>query len=276
MAELVPTTVVGQAGLHALLRDPGQALIAFDYDGTLAPIVDDPAAAGPEPGVVEALARLGERVGNLAIITGRPAREAVELGGLDGAAAPASLVVLGHYGVERWDSATGELTTADPPEGLALVRRELAGILEAAGVPDAVIEDKGLAVAVHVRRCASPAAAYRSVQPPLLALAQRAGLVAEPGRHVIELRPPGMNKGRALSTLMGEVEAGSVMFTGDDLGDLAAFDAVDARREQGGAGLLVCSGSTEVTGLSERADLVVDGPPGVRRLVEALVALLDS
>jgi len=276
MADIEPTTDAGRAGLAALIAQPDRALVAFDYDGTLSPIVEDPSAARPQLGVVAALARLGEQVGHVAIITGRPAGEAVTLAGLDGPSAPARLVVLGHYGVERWDSASGNLSTTEPPPGLEVVRRELGRVLEDAGVPDAVIEDKGLAVALHVRRCAEPAAAYRRLIGPLSALAARAGLTAEPGRHVIELRPEGMDKGRALSALLAEVEARSVMFTGDDLGDLAAFDAVDAWRADGGAGLLVCSGSTEETALADRADLVVDGPPGVRGLVESLVGMLSS
>jgi trehalose 6-phosphate phosphatase len=67
-----------------------------------------------------------------------------------------------------------------------------------------------------------------------------------------------------------------VVFGGDDLGDLAAFDAVDELRASGLAGLLVCSGSTEEAALAERADLVVDGPAGVVALVRALTALLDD
>lgn len=274
MADPAPVTSTGRVGLAALVADPGSALVAFDYDGTLAPIVADPASARAQPGMVEALARLGRQVGQLALITGRPAAEAVRLAELDAAGAPEQLVVLGHYGVERWDSDTGRLMTADPPPGLALVRRELDAILEAAGVPDASVEDKGLAVAVHVRRCAGPETAYAKLREPLTALARRAGMVAEPGRHVIELRPEGMDKGRALSALREEVGAATVMFTGDDLGDLAAFAAVDRWRAAGGAGLLVCSGSEEVSALASKADLVVDGPAGVLEMISSLGEML--
>jgi trehalose 6-phosphate phosphatase len=62
------------------------------------------------------------------------------------------------------------------------------------------------------------------------------------------------------------------MYAGDDLGDLPAFAAVDKLRSDGVPGLLVCSGSTEVTELAERADLVVDGPAGVVRLLRGLAA----
>ncbi len=87
---------------------------------------------------------------------------------------------------------------------------------------------------------------------------------------VLELRPAGADKGGALRTLVAETAPSVVVFIGDDLGDLAAFDAVDEMRADGLPGLLVCSGSSEETALAERADLVVDGPPGVVALLEAL------
>ncbi len=274
MPDIAPTTQQGRAGLDSILAEPAHALVAFDYDGTLSPIVDDPAAAAPQPGVIEAIAALAHHAGQVAIITGRPARVAVELAGLAELPGLEHLVLLGQYGLERWDAATGAFTTVDPPAGLEAARDALPALIEAAGVPDAVIEDKGLAVAVHVRRSAQPSAAYERLREPLLALAERSGLAAEPGRLVIELRPPGMDKGRALLGLAAEVDARSLMFTGDDLGDLAAFDAVSSWRATGGGGLLVCSGSAEVTELADRADLVVDGPPGVLALVTDLTALL--
>ena len=73
----------GRAGFAALARQPRDALIALDFDGTLAPIVPDPRAARPVPGVIEVLARLVGRIGTLAVITGRSAPDAVVLGGLD-------------------------------------------------------------------------------------------------------------------------------------------------------------------------------------------------
>jgi trehalose 6-phosphate phosphatase len=274
MPSFASSTAAGRDGLAALAADPQQALLGFDFDGTLAPIVDDPARANIQPGMVDALAGLGAVVGHLAVITGRPARTAVELAGLDQAAGLDGLVILGQYGVERWDGSSRQFTTADPPPGLEVVRREIDGVLAAAGVLDADIEDKGLALAVHVRRSAAPAKAYQRLKDPLFALARRTGLAAEPGRLVIELRPEGMDKGKALLAHATEVGATTIVFTGDDLGDLAAFDAVDAWRADGRPGLLVCSGSDEVTALADRADIIVDGPPGVLALVNSLTDLL--
>lgn len=87
---------------------------------------------------------------------------------------------------------------------------------------------------------------------------------------VLELRPPGMDKGVALSKYIRELGAESVLYAGDDLGDLPAYAAVDKLRSDGTPGLLVCSGSEEVTELSERSDVVVDGPEGVVRLLHAI------
>jgi trehalose 6-phosphate phosphatase len=266
----VPRSEAGRAGLAALLRAPGRALIALDYDGTLAPIVTDPAAARPHPDAGEALRRLAPLVGTLAVITGRPARAAVELGGLDRVP---GLIVLGQYGRQRWESGT--LTSPPPPPGVETARRELPRVLAAAGAPEGTwTEDKADALAVHTRRAADPAAALDRLRGPLAELAARAGLAVEPGRMVIELRPPGSDKGQALTDLVTQRHASSVMYIGDDLGDAPAFRAVADLRGRGLPGLAVCSGSAEVTALAELADLVVDGPAGVVALLGSLAAAM--
>ncbi|NDZ79024.1 trehalose-phosphatase, partial [Streptomyces sp. SID10853] len=109
-----------------------------------------------------------------------------------------------------------------------------------------------------------------ALRAPLAALAARHGLIVEPGRMVLELRPPGVDKGVALTAYVRESGAGAVLYAGDDLGDLPAYDAVDALRAQGVPGLLVCSGGDEVPELAARADLVVPGPGAVVALLAAL------
>ena len=193
-------TPEGQAGLDALLTSPRQALIGTDFDGTLAPIVADPRAARALPGAVPTLRRLARAVGTLAVITGRPAAEAVAYGGLD---AVPGLIVLGHYGWQRWQG--GELTGPESPPPVQAAREALPAVLARAGAPDATwVEDKGHALAVHTRRTADPDATLCLLRGPLDDLAERLGLAAEPGRMVIELRPPGVNKGTALTGLVRE------------------------------------------------------------------------
>jgi len=166
-----PRTEAGKAGLAALLRTPSRALIALDFDGTLSPIVDDPAAARAHPGAVGALRRLSRLAGTVAVITGRAAPAAVELGGLDQVP---GLLVLGQYGRQRWESGT--LTSPPVPPGVAAARQQLPGVLSAAGAPGGIwTEDKGDALAVHTRRAADPQQALDQLRGPLADLAERYG-----------------------------------------------------------------------------------------------------
>jgi trehalose 6-phosphate phosphatase len=267
-----PRSEAGRAGLAALVRAPGRALIGLDYDGTLSPIVSDPMAARPHPAAIPALRRLAGLAGTLAVITGRQAAEAVAIGGLDQIP---GLIVLGQYGRQRWGSGT--LTAPPAPPGVAAARRELPAVLAAAGAPEGTrTEDKGDALAVHTRLTAEPEQALDLLRAPLAGLADRAGLAVQPGRLVIELRPPGGDKGTALKELRSERESAAVMFCGDDLGDGPAFEAVAELRADGVPGLAVCSGSAEVPALADLADLVVDGPDGVVALLDALATAMTA
>ncbi|MEU9475645.1 trehalose-phosphatase [Streptomyces sp. NPDC048191] len=271
-----PQTQPGRDGLAALLAKPSAAIVGLDFDGTLAPIVADPEQARAHPEAVPALAALAPKVASVAVITGRPAGVAVRYGGFAGVLGLEHLTVLGHYGAERWDAVTGAVTAPPPHPGVAAARAELPGVLDRAGAWHGTwIEEKGRAVAVHTRRADDPQAAFEALRGPLADLATRHGLIVEPGRMVLELRPPGMDKGVALADHVRATGAEAVLYAGDDLGDLPAFAAVDELRADGVPGLLVCSGSTEVTELAERADVVVDGPGGVVQLLRALAAQLD-
>lgn len=266
-------TDAGRQGLEAVLASPRDAVVALDFDGTLAPIVADPDRARAHPGVVGALRALAPRVGATAVVTGRPAGLAVEYGGFDGID---GVVVLGHYGAERWEG--GAVTAPPVHPGVDAVRTVLDAALAAAGAPAGTwVEDKGRSLAVHTRRTEAPQEALESLRAPVEALAAEHGLVVEPGRLVLELRPPGIDKGAALSGFLRERGARSVLYAGDDLGDVAAFAAVEKLRAEGVAGLLVCSaavGDAPVRELADRADLVVEGPAGVVGLLERLGAEL--
>ncbi|CAM5463762.1 MULTISPECIES: trehalose-phosphatase [Streptomyces] len=271
-----PTTPAGREGLDAVLARPDRAVVALDFDGTLADIVPDPEQARAHPGTVAALAALAPKVAAIAVITGRPAGVAVRYGGFAGVPGLERLVVLGHYGAERWDAVTGTVRAPAPHPGVTAVRAELPGVLHDVGAWNGTwIEEKGQALAVHTRRAQDPQAAFESLRGPLGELAAKHGLIVEPGRLVLELRPPGMDKGVALAGFVAELDAESVIYAGDDLGDLAAFAAVEKLRGEGPdgvPGLLVCSGSAEVPELAERADLSVPGPAAV---VDFLAALAD-
>jgi trehalose 6-phosphate phosphatase len=267
-----PATREGQAGLDALLASPRRALLGTDFDGTLAPIMADPRAVRPLPGAVPALRRLAGAVGTVAVITGRPAQEAVSYGGLD---AVPGLIVLGHYGWQRWQDGT--LTGPDSPPAVRAARQALPGVLSRAGAADGTwVEDKVHALAVHTRRAADPGSALAALRGPLGDLAARLGLAAEPGRMVIELRPRGMDKGTALRRLARERAAEAVLFCGDDLGDIPAFAAIRGLRAEKIPGCAVASGNAESPQVEAEADLVVPGPAGVVALLAAIADELGA
>jgi trehalose 6-phosphate phosphatase len=261
----------GRRGWDAIVADPGRALIALDYDGVLAPIVPVPTEAVPAPGALDALRRLAPRVGTLAVVTGRPAAVAVELGGLEEIP---GLIVEGQYGAERW--VAGELTTPADPPGVVAAKRTLPGALAAAGADPAVwVEDKRLALVVHTRRTADPDAELARLTPAVTAVAEAHGLEPHPGKMVIELRPPGFDKGGVLRRLAADRHPGAVLFAGDDIGDLPGFAAVRELREAGTPGLTVASASPEAAAVAEAADVAVDGPTGIVALLTRLADALD-
>ncbi|WP_198663763.1 trehalose-phosphatase [Jiangella endophytica] len=254
--------------LHRLSARLDRTLVALDFDGVLSPIVADPANAVALPGTADVLTAVAARVARVAVVTGRPAADAVRLGGL---ADVPGLVVLGHYGLQRWSA--GALDTPASDDGVDLARRRVA---ELASVrPGVTIEDKHHSVALHTRSAPDPAAALAELRPHADAVAAEAGLQVTPGRFVLELRPAGVDKGMAIRSLVAETGATAVLYAGDDLGDLPAVAAV---RELSAStdleGVVVCSDAEEASAeLRAAADVVVPGPPGVQALLRELAAL---
>jgi trehalose 6-phosphate phosphatase len=267
---------LAQTRLQAVLDHPDETLVGIDFDGTLAPIVADPEQAHADPRAVAALARLGTLLGTVAVITGRPARTAVRLGGFRGVAGLGHLVVLGQYGVERWDAATDEFDIPPDPGQVAALEQEIPPLLDRLGQGAAHVEHKGRAVVVHTRQLPDPDASFATLTGPLNDLAERHEMVVEPGKNVLEIRSPGVDKGIALRDIVAETGARQVVFVGDDLGDLPAYRVVEELRREGRGGLLVCSASHEEDALSALADVVVQGPEGVATWLEELADALEA
>ncbi|MEX0426561.1 trehalose-phosphatase [Nocardioides sp. DS6] len=271
------TSPEGEQKYAAFLASAAGAVVALDFDGTLSPIVEDPTKAHIHPDAGEVLVALAEKVQAIAVVTGRPARQVLDLGGLEEvgdalAEHGKELYVFGQYGNERWSSSRRTIVGPRPPVGLATFLRELPRALRTADAADAYVEDKGLAVAVHTRRLDDPDGAYTRLLPLLRELAEARDLVLEPGKQVIEVRSGGMDKGLVVDKLVDDLHAKAVLFAGDDLGDVEAFESVAAWAKNGLATLLVCSASTEESALVPLSDVVVHGPDGVLDLLRRLTA----
>jgi len=238
------------------------ALVATDFDGTLAPLVLDPQASRPAEGAIEALAALARRGAQIAVVTGRDAATVVRLGGLD---AVPGIVVAGLYGIETWRD--GELTSPEPPPAIDELRRRLPDAVSGAG-PDVWIEDKRLSLVVHFRRAADPAAAEAAVRAPVTALGAELGFDVHPGSKVLELRLPGYDKAGAITRLADGCTA--AVYLGDDLGDLPAFAAIRRLRAEGRPAYCVGVRSSGVAELDGAADVDVEDPAAAVALLRAL------
>jgi trehalose 6-phosphate phosphatase len=265
----------GRDALKAIVANPSGTLITLDFDGTIAPIVHDPERAHADPDAVAALSRLGPLVLGVVVITGRPARTAVRLGAFRKHQGLRRMIVLGQYGLERWDARDDRFGGQPEPPEIAEVEAELPGLLGGLGLSDARIEHKGRAIGVHTRELSDPGGAFTTLLPVLGELAAKHRLRLEPGKFVLEIRADGSDKGDAVRDIVAETGAEQIVFLGDDLGDLPAFDAVRDLRERGIPGLLICSASSEQDALTVHADLVTAGPSGVASWLTALADALD-
>jgi len=244
---------------------PADTAVFLDFDGTLAPLVDDPAEARPLGQVPGLLHRLADRFGLVAVVSGRPASFLSAVLGVI-----PNLEMYGLYGMERvlGDGVVhlSDEAAAWRPVVEAVVLRALgeAGRRE----PGWEVEDKGLSVTLHWRR--DPTGEVRT-RRFASAEAARTGLIAQDGRMSVELRPPiGVDKGTVVRRAGARFQA--LAFFGDDLGDLAAFDALD---ELAAAGVLVAKVAV-LDGESARevvaaSDVAVTGPEGAVALLERML-----
>ncbi len=235
------------------------ALVALDFDGTLSPIVPDPAQARPVPGAVDSLIRLAGRGARIAVVTGRDARTVLELGDLHRIP---DLFVSGLHGVEYWQH--GKLHTRDEPPGLAALRTALPPLLP----PGVWLEDKRLSLVVHTRKAADPERMLAELTGVVPALAAEQGLEAHPGKQVIEIRIPGLSKATALDELLA-TEPTAALFAGDDLGDLPAVRSVRRWAERTGRpALTVAVGAAPE--LAAETDSTLAGPAELAELLAEL------
>ena len=243
-----------------------RVLVAVDFDGTLAPIVPDPEDSRPAPGSVAALTALAGRGARIAVITGRDARTVLRLGGF---APVPDIVVAGLYGLETWTD--GELTTPETPAAITALRERLPVVLREHHADPAVwIEDKRLSLVVHGRKAANPVAVLAPLRAPVAALAGELGLELHPGNGVLELRLPGYDKAGALRRLVERSDAAAVLFLGDDLGDVPAFEQIRRLRDGGTSAWGVAVTAGNVAEAAAAADATVPTPAEVVALLQAI------
>jgi trehalose 6-phosphate phosphatase len=181
-------------------------VVASDYDGTLASIVDDPATAGPDAGALTAFLGAVMRPGiHGAIVSGR----AIEV--LEGfVGANPELTLIGSH---------GSALTADS-EATAVVDliRELNDL--ALRHPGVEVEPKPTGASFHYRRATD----HESASGEARRIARSSGATVIEGKHIVEAIFGKGNKGTAIEDLRNSTGAAAVLFVGDDVTDEYAFE----------------------------------------------------
>ena len=253
-----------------LRADPARAAVLLDVDGTLAPIVrhaDD--AHVPEP-TRAPLIEVAKRYAVVACVSGRRAavaRRIVSLG---------SIAYVGNHGSELL--RPGARSAEIEPEVEAYGRRVQA-FAQSAWTEElhrlrVRAEDKDVIAAFHWRGAPDEAAAEAAVREVAEA-AEAAGFFTHWGRKVLEVRPPvPLDKGRGIQRLLQGTDLDAALYVGDDRTDLDAFRSLRDEVSAGRLRTAVCVGvRSEETPeeIQAGADLLVDGPKGVRDLLRALL-----
>ena len=203
------------------------AALFLDFDGTLIDLAETPDSITVAPHVPRLLERLRRRLdGRLAIVSGRSIED------LERYLSITDIPFSGSHGLEL-RLGDGTLVPLHAPIGLDEVRERVRRFAnERDGM---LVEDKPAGIALHFRL--APDAA-RTAADFMEHVARDSGLIVQHGNMVVELRPPGADKGDAVRALMKEAPfiGARPVFVGDDLTDEHAFAAV---RELGGSGVLV-------------------------------------
>ncbi|MGH2785689.1 MAG: trehalose-phosphatase [Actinomycetota bacterium] len=235
-----------------LVAHPEAAGIFCDFDGCLSPIVPEPDAARPVRGASAILERLAKRYASVAVVSGRSVADLARRIHAPG------VRLIGLHGMEEFHS--GVVTVLPEAEAARGAVERAAEHLERSlrGVRGAMLERKGLALAVHFRRARDPVEAERIASPLVVEAAADAGLAVVPGRRILEVRPmEGGDKGDAVRRVIAEHGLEAALAGGDDVGDLPAFAALDGLP----VGIRVAVASAESPApLVERADVVVGSP----------------
>jgi trehalose-phosphatase len=252
------------AGPIARLAGADRLLVALDFDGTLAPLVEDPAASRPVPPAVQALARLArlERV-RLALVSGRPAEDLARL-----ARPPEGTALIGSHGAERGRMAGGSAVlepVALSPAREQRLRSITAALTRLAGAgAGAWVESKPFAAVFHTRPMADRLAAAQ-LEAEAAELGRELGGHVLRGKMVVEVAVLPVGKSAALARLRRSADADRLVFAGDDTTDELALRTISPPD----LGVKVGAGPTA-------AELRLADPWAVGSFLAALAAAIEA
>jgi trehalose 6-phosphate phosphatase len=228
-----------------------RAIVCFDVDGVLSPIVEHAENAALLPGIHDALQSLTKRT-EVAILSGRSLDSLQRL-----FAFPSEVHVIGSHGLERRGAGPMDLDRTETARFRVLEQIGRRAVTSAGN--GAWLEQKPASVAVHTRS-ADPATARPAVDRARQEAGAVEGAVVKGGHEVLELLTRSASKGEALLDLAHRLARSPVIFLGDDLTDEDAF------RLMGDDDVSIRVGGGE-TAARHR----LPGPEAVRELIDLLV-----
>jgi trehalose 6-phosphate phosphatase len=256
--------------LEPIRADPDRSAVLLDIDGTLAPIVRHAADAHVPEATRTLLIEIARRYRVVGCVSGRRAATARQI------VAIGTIAYVGNHGAELLrPGATRPEMNPDFADWTARVRAFATQVYTAEHERIRVrSEDKDAIAAFHWRGAPDEAAAEVAVRE-IARRAEEQGLAPHWGRKVLEVRPPvSVDKGLGIAVLLRGVSLAAALYVGDDTTDLDAFRGLRALVQSGSLASAVCvavSSDEAPPELADEADLTVDGPGGVRGVLEALL-----
>ncbi|HEY4897505.1 MAG TPA: trehalose-phosphatase [Solirubrobacteraceae bacterium] len=256
--------------LEPIRADPAHAAILLDIDGTLAPIVRHAADAHVPEATRTLLIEIAKRYEVVGCVSGRrasTARQIVSIG---------TIAYVGNHGGELLRPGASRPEVDDDLAAWTARVRDFAARAYTAEHQRIRVrsEDKDSIAAFHWRGAPDEEAAAAAARE-IAERAEAEGFAVHWGRKVLEVRPPViLDKGLGIEALLRGGPATSAVYVGDDTTDLDAFRGLRALVESGALRSAVCvavASDEAPPDLAREADLTVDGPGGVRELLEALL-----
>src|SRR6266581_665618 len=235
---------------HLARIQPGEVILVTDFDGTLAEVVQDPAAARARPEALEALEQLVRLLADVIVLSSRTPAQLETLVPVSG------VRLIGDSGLAIPRHALREALDRFNSDASRILQR----------IPGSWLEVKPASTAVHFRNTDMTGEQMLALLQPLL---DGARLAAALGRKVIEVHAPKAGKGTALAALIPSEDPGAVICFGDDENDRSMFEYIcnlDIPH--------TCVGvwSPEAPlGLFDKCDMVVPGPAGAAAVLEEIV-----
>ena len=229
---------------------PSELILVTDFDGTLAEIVQDPAAARARSDSLEALQELVMLLADVIVLSSRPPSQLEWLVPISG------VRLIGDSGLALPRHAQREALDRFNFDTSRLLQR----------VPGAWLEAKPASTAVHFRNTDMTGEQILALLRPLL---EGARLGAALGRKVVEVHAPKAGKGSAMAALVPAEDPGGIVCFGDDENDRSLFEyasTLDIPHMSVGVWSVEAPAD-----LFERCDLVVPGPEGAAAVLREIV-----